>query len=79
VLDVGEAPSHHHNVSRGVFRTVNGVVQPSPAPRFSHTPSPATGVPPARGSDARSVLAECGLSVDEIENAIADGAVRIAA
>jgi alpha-methylacyl-CoA racemase len=43
VLDWGEAPHHAHNVQRGTFVEVEGVVQPAPAPRFSRT-SPATPV-----------------------------------
>ena len=53
VLDWDEAPRHPHNVARGTFVEVDGVVQPAPAPRFSRTaaatprrraelPSPAT-------------------------------------
>ena len=51
VLDMDEAPHHPHNVSRGTFIEVNGVVQPAPAPRFSRTvpnqPTPPTASPPA--------------------------------
>jgi alpha-methylacyl-CoA racemase len=35
VLTLSEAPSHPHNVARGTFVAVDGVVQPAPAPRFS--------------------------------------------
>lgn len=45
VLDWDEAPEHPHNVSRETFITLDGVVQPAPAPRFSRTPAPTpTGV-----------------------------------
>ena len=37
VLDWDEAPVHPHNVARGTFVQVDGVVQPAPAPRFSRT------------------------------------------
>jgi len=37
VLDWDEAPQHPHNVARGTFADVGGVVQPAPAPRFSRT------------------------------------------
>jgi alpha-methylacyl-CoA racemase len=47
VLSLAEAPTHPHNVARGTFVTVDGVVQPRIAPRFSRTPtrdpSPAGG------------------------------------
>ena len=40
VLSLAEAPHHPHNVARGTFVEVNGVVQPAPTPRFSATPAP---------------------------------------
>jgi alpha-methylacyl-CoA racemase len=39
VLDMFEAPSHPHNVSRGSFVELAGATLPAPAPRFSATPS----------------------------------------
>lgn len=45
VLDWDEAPRHAHNVARGTFVTLDGVVQPAPAPRFSGTP-PDLPMPP---------------------------------
>jgi alpha-methylacyl-CoA racemase len=48
VLTFEEAARHPHNAKRGVFDRVDGVLHPSPAPRFSRTPArrPAT---PASG------------------------------
>ncbi|MEP6691340.1 MAG: CaiB/BaiF CoA-transferase family protein [Gemmatimonadaceae bacterium] len=43
VLDWDEAPLHPHNVERATFITVDDVVQPTPAPRFSRTPARAPG------------------------------------
>jgi alpha-methylacyl-CoA racemase len=40
VLDWDEAPKHPHNVARETFVEIDGVVQPSPAPRFSRTVPP---------------------------------------
>ena len=40
VLSLAEAPRHPHNVARGTFVEVDGVIQPAPAPRFSATPAP---------------------------------------
>jgi len=47
VLDWDEAPRHPHNVARHTFVSVDGVVQPAPAPRFSRsTPdAPQAGRP----------------------------------
>ena len=48
VLDFSEVPEHPHIRARGTFTTVNGAVQPAPAPRFSRTP----GRHPATARDA---------------------------
>lgn len=37
VLDWDEAPAHAHNQARGTFTQIEGVLQPSPAPRFSRS------------------------------------------
>lgn len=42
VLSMAEAPHHPHNIARNAFITLDGVVQPAPAPRYSRTPN---GVP----------------------------------
>lgn len=39
VLDMKTAPMHPHNVAREAFVTIDGVLQPAPAPRFSSTPN----------------------------------------
>lgn len=57
VLDWDEAPCHPHNVARGTFVTIDDVVQPAPAPRFSRTvPDTPTGAA-AAPSDVATVLA----------------------
>ena len=38
VLSLADAPHHPHNRARGTFVTVDGVLQPAPAPRYSRTP-----------------------------------------
>jgi len=51
VLDWDEAPAHPHNVARGTFVEVDGVVQPAPAPRFSRSVPPAlSGEPREEGA-----------------------------
>jgi alpha-methylacyl-CoA racemase len=40
VLSLAEAPRHPHNVARGLFVEIGGVLQPAPAPRFLGTPAP---------------------------------------
>ncbi|TNC10961.1 CoA transferase [Methylobacterium terricola] len=39
VLTLGEAALHPHLTARGTFVTIDGTVQPAPAPRFSETAS----------------------------------------
>jgi len=38
VLSLGEAPFHPHNVERGTFLELDGIIQPAPAPHYSATP-----------------------------------------
>ena len=66
VLSMSEAPQHPHNVARGTFVTRDDVVQPAPAPRFSATPTQLELPPPAVGEHTDAVLAELGLSGDEV-------------
>jgi alpha-methylacyl-CoA racemase len=37
ILSLADAPAHPHNVARGTFLEMEGLVQPAPAPRFSGT------------------------------------------
>lgn len=57
VLTLAEAPSHPHNVQRGTFVEVDGVVQPAPAPRFSRTP-PGPPRPTAAETDTIEEVVE---------------------
>jgi alpha-methylacyl-CoA racemase len=67
VLSPWEAADHPHNVARGTFVQVDGVVQPAPAPRFDRTPPGTPTPPPSPGSDTEAVLTELGLTRDSIE------------
>jgi alpha-methylacyl-CoA racemase len=58
VLSMAEAPTHAHNVARGSFVELDGVLQPAPAPRFSVTPGGIQFPPAPVGRDARAVLAD---------------------
>lgn len=75
VLSFGEAAEHPHNKARGSFVTVDGIVQPGPAPRFSRTPSSVKGGPPAFGSGTESTLAAWGFSGAEIAALAEDKAI----
>ncbi|MEB2285681.1 MAG: carnitine dehydratase [Polyangiaceae bacterium UTPRO1] len=66
VLSMTEAPRHPHNVARGTFTEVKGVVQPAPAPRFSRTPGAIQGPPAHPGQHTDAALADWGFSAGEI-------------
>ena len=66
VLSMTEAPSHPHNRARSSFMTVDGVTQPAPAPRFSRTPSSTPSAPARPGENTSEVLAELGISPEQI-------------
>jgi len=65
VLDWDEAPLHPHNVARATFCEVHGVVQPSPAPRFSR--SAPTMPQPAAPGDCESLLRRWGVAMPAAE------------
>lgn len=75
VLRMSEAPWHPHNMQRNAFVTVGGVVQPAPAPRFSHTPSSVARPAALAGEHTDEILCEIGLSEERIAQLRASGAV----
>lgn len=66
VLDLEEAPKHAHNVARETFVTIEGVVQPAPAPRFSATPGAIQGPPPRIGAHNDEALTDWGFTAAEV-------------
>ena len=76
VLSFDEARSHPHNVERGTFTEVAGVVQPAPAPRFGGTPGAIRRPPPNPGQYGDEALGDWGLDTDEIDALRRSGAVR---
>ena len=66
VLAVSEAVEHPHNVARGTFVDIGGIVQPGPAPRLSATPGEIRRPPPHEGQHTDELLAEAGLGDDEV-------------
>jgi len=75
VLSLREAPEHHHLKARETYLTLDGIVQPSPAPRFSRSSPdiPTKGKVP--GEDSRAVLGDYGLTEKQIQQLINSGIV----
>ena len=76
VLSLDEAPHHPHNVERGTFKTINGVVQPGPAPRFSRTPGEIQGPAAHAGQHTDDVLASFGFAASDVAKLREAGAVK---
>jgi alpha-methylacyl-CoA racemase len=76
VLGPEEAPKHPHLAARSTFIDLNGVVQPSPAPRFSRTPGSIAGPPPFPGQHTDEVLRDWGFDAAEVAKLRQAGAVR---
>lgn len=75
VLSMHEAPKHPHNVARQSFIEINGAVQPTPAPRYSATPT-ATPTPMRTGAEiAAELLTELGYAPGEADRLRAAGAI----
>ena len=75
VLDLSEAPGHPHNVARGSFFELDGVMQPGPAPKFSRTPGQVQMPPPAPGQHTLEVLTDWGFSSEDVEKLKDVGAI----
>jgi alpha-methylacyl-CoA racemase len=75
VLTMTEAPNHPHNVARGSFIEMEGVVQPAPAPRFSRTPAGHPTPAQTLGEGTRPALADWGIAKERIDALVACGAV----
>lgn len=57
VLSPPQAARHPHNLARGVYTVIDGVLQATAAPRFLGTPSAPTPRVPSRGEHTAEVLA----------------------
>jgi alpha-methylacyl-CoA racemase len=75
VLTMDEAPEHPQMAARSVHTAFDGVRHPSPAPRFSRTPSALHRPTPRAGADSRTALVDWGLDADEVSALQAAGAM----
>ncbi|NIB38953.1 CoA transferase [Pseudomaricurvus alkylphenolicus] len=64
VLSLKEAMFHSHNIARGNFVEVEGVIQSAPAPRFDQTPSQIQGPIVKPGQNSREILQQLELDAD---------------
>jgi len=75
VLSITEAAEHPHNRQRNTFSCTDGLLQPSPAPRFSRTRPEIKGRPPIPGEHTDTVLKDFGFAPSEIKQLKADGTI----
>jgi alpha-methylacyl-CoA racemase len=75
VLSMAEAPTHPHNVARGTFGEVGGMVQPMPAPRYSVTATATPAPQPQPGANTEALLAGLGYDAVRIAALRAAGAL----
>lgn len=75
VLTTAEAAKHPHNRHRKTFIENDGLLQQSPAPRFSRTRPQIRRKPPLPGEHTDQVLEEFGFERFEIDQLKASGAV----
>jgi alpha-methylacyl-CoA racemase len=80
VRTMTEAPADPHLAARATYVTVDGILQPAPAPRFTESTSgdPIGALPPGKiaheGAHTREVLTSLGFA--DAEELIASGAVH---
>jgi alpha-methylacyl-CoA racemase len=75
VLSLEEAIEFPHNVERKTFVDIDGVIQPTPTPRFSRTQTQIQGPPPEPGEHTEELLKDWGFSEMEIESLKSSGAI----
>jgi alpha-methylacyl-CoA racemase len=75
VLSMSEALEHPHMRARGTFTEVDGLAQPSPAPRFSRSTLEAPRAPSHPGADTEAGLTRWGVPAERIAELRAVGAI----
>ncbi len=67
VLELDEVNKHPHNFERNLLTKVDGVLQPSPAPKLSRTPGQIGSLKSSSRVSTRKILKEIGYTKDEID------------
>ena len=78
VLSLEEATRHPHALARDSFAELDGVIQQSPAPRFSRTSPELTHSARMSGQDSRGILERAGFEAADIDQLVAEGIVGAA-
>ena len=68
VLSINEVREHPHMRARNNFISIDDVVQPTPAPRFSKTNSESPKKAPKLGENNEEILTQLGYTDDEIRS-----------
>ena len=76
VLELDEVNNHPHNREREFLISVDGDLQPAPAPRLSRTPGQVRRPGSVRGAHTREILEELGFPSNKIEDLFGDGTVE---
>ena len=74
VLSMDEAINHPHNKERNAFSTIDEVIQPSPAPLFSETPSRIKHLQNPIGEDTKEILDSIGWT-EQIDDLISSNVI----
>ncbi len=74
VLSMDEAINHPHNKERNAFSTIDEVIQPSPAPLFSETPSKIKHLQNPIGEDTKEILDSIGWT-EQIDDLISTNVI----
>ena len=78
VLSFTEAAQHPQAKARRLYQTLDGIVQPAPAPRFSRTPGAIRSPPSEPGQDNAAALADWGFSAQAVRALEAEGTLGVA-
>ncbi len=75
VLSLTEATQHPHAQARDAYASIDGVIQPAPAPRFSRTPAEIQSPPPEPGQHTEEILLDWGFNGERIAELLADNII----